>query len=213
MKMRQAGIEKVRRRLESEHMELSASGLKSPLDPARPWDLCFREAASDATFWTREVGEKVLQYGTAQRSKEQLLQPGCGALSFAGPVGKRPRSPDRAGLGDDSPGTPPRRKRKQPHKVRRGDKRDGGSSGAAGSGAPPRDPRRTNREQDGHADRPDKSRDGSRFLRSGGREICWAWNRGKSGCSEPCPSKRLHRCERCLGKHRGCDHTPADDMQ
>lgn len=213
IKMRQSGIEKVRRRLESEHLELTAAGLSSPLDPARPWDLCFREAASDANFWAREVGEKILQYSTAQRSKEQLLQPGCGSLSFVGSAQKRPRSPIRGDRDDDSPRAPPKRQRKKPHKERRGQARDGGSPRASGSGGPPRDPRRSNREQGGQADRPDKTKDGSKFLRSGGRELCWIWNRGKGACSEPCPNKRLHRCERCLGSHRGCEHTAADDMQ
>ena len=213
IKMRQSGIEKVRRRLETEHHELSTAGLKSPLDPARPWDLCFREAASDSAFWAREVGEKILQYSTAQRSKDQLLQPGCGSLAFAGPAQKRNRSPARADLDDAGTGEPKKKPRKRPRKELREAWWVEGPSGAAGSGAPPRASRKAKWEQDGQAERPDKSRDGSRFLRSGGREVCWAWNRGKGACSEPCPNKRLHRCERCLGKHRGCEHKPEDSMQ
>ena len=163
--------------------------------------MCFREAASDATFWAREVGEKVLQFCSAQRTRAQLLQPGCGALLFAGTGPKRDRSPDRPDLGGDGPAGP-KRKPKQPKK-RRGAQLDGAPAGAA---------RRPGGGGDGPPGQPEKSKDG-RYVRSEGRQICWSWNRKRGGCSEPCPNKRLHVCEHCLGKHRGHDHTATDDVQ
>ena len=64
IKMRQSGLERIRRRVSREHADLVAAGLKSEYDPRKPWDLCFREAAQDTAFWTKEVDKKVIQFVT-----------------------------------------------------------------------------------------------------------------------------------------------------
>ena len=49
--MRSEHFERIRRRLAAEHRDLEAAGLKSDFEPARPWDLVFKEAAKDSEFW------------------------------------------------------------------------------------------------------------------------------------------------------------------
>ena len=44
-KMRKLHLERIRRRLASEHSELQRVGLQLSFQPAAPWDLAFREAA------------------------------------------------------------------------------------------------------------------------------------------------------------------------
>ena len=44
-----------------------------------------------------------------------------------------------------------------------------------------------------------------RYLTVGKEELCYLWNRGDRGCSEPCSHARRHLCERCLGQHRAVD--------
>ena len=53
----------------------------------------------------------------------------------------------------------------------------------------------------------DRRKDG-RYLRTEGQELCFAWNRSKTGCSEVCEGipARAHVCEWCLGPHRAVDN-------
>ena len=49
-RMRSEHMERIRRRLELEKQVAAATGNVHPLDKAMPWDLCFKEAASDTKF-------------------------------------------------------------------------------------------------------------------------------------------------------------------
>eukprot|EP00971_Amphidinium_carterae_P308622 6132899-Amphidinium_carterae.3 len=42
-------------------------------------------------------------------------------------------------------------------------------------------------------------------IRSGGKELCFTWNRQASGCQSSCPWGRLHVCEWCLQSHRAVE--------
>ena len=81
--MRRSHLERIRRRLESEHAQLLAAGLRSAFDPKRPWDSAFRDAARDCEFWAKEVDKKVIMFSIAQKSKSQLTDPGFGDLQSA----------------------------------------------------------------------------------------------------------------------------------
>ena len=98
-------------------------------------DLAFREAARDEHFWTTEVDKKVLQNCTAQRTRNQFIDPGFGAIRYANQGGKRSR--------DDgsSDGPPPKRTRRKSKKERdqearkaKGGERRKNSGGGGGGG-------------------------------------------------------------------------------
>ena len=101
-KMRKAHIERIRRRAVADHFELTAAGIKSQLDPSRPWDVAFRDAAKDSDYWAKEVDLRVVQFTTHQRSRAQIADPGFGDLRFAAGGGGAKRA--RSGGGDSSDG-------------------------------------------------------------------------------------------------------------
>ena len=190
IKMRQVGLERIRRRVAKDHEELTTAGLKSEYDPAKPWDLCFREAAQDSTFWTKEVDKKVIQYMTAQRSRGALSDPGCGDLRFTDGGGKR--SADQEASGSSS-------KRSRPTRKNRG----------VEQGAPP--PPRPWQPAQQHGSKgkgkgKKGGKNGKRTSTDAGLQICWNWNQHHGGCSEPCPGGRAHVCEICCGPHRTLEH-------
>ena len=59
----------------------------------------------------------------------------------------------------------------------------------------------------GNSDRPGTTADG--------KQLCYGWNRNEKGCVDgPCPSKRVHLCEKCGGQHRGVNcSAPAADKK
>ena len=199
--MRRSHLERIRRRLDSEHAQLIAAGLRSAFDPARPWDYAFRDAARDSEFWAKEVDKKVIMFTTAQKSKNQLTDPGFGDLRLESSAEGGGFGRGRGRPGGDSPdGTDmPERKKHRRHQPQsrvssRGQKR--GVGGAAGKG----------KTKGGRGLPKEKNAEGNFYRDAVGVNICWAWNRAANGCSDPCPSKRAHVCERCRGSHRGCDH-------
>ena len=50
-------MERLKRRLQSEHDKAKASGGSTDFDEKRPWNLVWARAASDETFWREEVNE------------------------------------------------------------------------------------------------------------------------------------------------------------
>ena len=196
--MRRSHLERIRRRLESEHVQLIAAGLRSAFDPARPWDYAFRDAARDSEFWAKEVDKKVIMFTTAQKSKNQLTDPGFGDLRLESSAEGGGPGRGRGRPGGDSPDGTDMSERK---KLRRGSQdptrdRTRGAGGAAGKG----------KTKGGRGLPKEKNAEGNFYRDAVGVNICWAWNRAANGCSDPCPSKRAHVCERCRGSHRGCDH-------
>ena len=112
-KMRKLHLERIRRRLASEHSDLQRVGLPSSFQPDAPWDLAFREAARDEHLWSTEVDKKVLQDCTARRTRNQLMDPGFGAIRYANQGGKRSRD-------DGSSDGPPAKRTRRSGTRRRG---------------------------------------------------------------------------------------------
>ena len=195
IKMRKTHMERIRRRLANEHLELTTHGLKSTFNPAMPWDAVLREAARDTEYWQKEVERKVIQFTTSQRSRPQLVDPGFGALQFSNPSG--------AGGGGAAPssGEPgQKRQRRRAHQERKGGKGQAhpqvtltpaASSGAKGKG----------KSKD-----PDFKINGKYVRDVNLNQICYAWNRAATGCEEPCRNARAHVCEICRGPHRTVNH-------
>ena len=211
IKMRRTHLERIRRRVRGEHLELTSAGLRSPLDLEKPWDLVFREAARDLEYWQKEVDKKVVQFTTAQRSRGQLIEPGFGSLRFAGggPGGKRTSRDEDSEDDGDAP-------RKRNNKSQ-GDRRRAARQGGGYHRAPPPAPHREREERKGKGKGKEKNNDaksseGKYFRSRDGKQLCWAWNKAPGGCTEPCPKQRTHLCEWCRGEqgvagHRTCGHS------
>ena len=190
IKMRQMHFERIRRRLVKEHADLTAAGLPSDFNPTKPWDLVVREAARDTEYWHSEVDKKVVQYVTSLRSQSQLTDPGCGAIVFAGERGAK------RGLSDDNL---QERAKSKKQKTQQKDK-------VRPDGLPPARTRDAGPRGRGRGSGGSGSRNNKHFKTDSGVEVCWAWNRSATGCTEPCPKARAHVCERCRGDHRAVQH-------
>ena len=201
IKMRKVHIERIRRRLAEEHAELTAAGLRSDFNPELPWDASFREAARDRDFWAAEVDKKVIQFTTSQRTRTELTDPGFGDLRFSSGAGSG--NPSAASSGDDH-------KRQRPGAAGRVDSK----KQKTGRGNAPPPPERSSNKGAGKGKTKDfnkKDARGNYMWTADGKQICWAWNRSKSGCGTTCRDHRAHVCEICRGTqgaegHRGCEH-------
>ena len=191
--MRRSHLERIRRRLESEHAQLLAAGLRSAFDPTRPWDSAFRDAARDSEFWAKEVDKKIIMFSTAQKSKGQLTDPGFGDLRLESSAdhGGHGRGRGRPG-GEAADGAEMPEKKKPRRQKEKTWQRKPGDGGAAGKGK--------GKNNDA------KNAEGKYYRDSQGVALCWTGNRAPGGCSDPCPSKRSHVCEICRGSHRACAH-------
>ena len=200
IKMRRAHLERVRRRLTSEHHELTTAGLRSDFDPAMPWDAVFREAARDRDFWDKEVDKKVVQFATHQRTKDELSDQGFGSIKFAQQPGAASAP---SGSGDGTQARKRRGAQSGGGAQKRPDNRpppppQGGKGGKGGKG--------NNKGKDAN-----KKVNGKYAMDANGRQLCWAWNRAPDGCQAVCPQGRIHLCEICRGAdppegHRTCGH-------
>ena len=205
IKMRKVHLERIRRRLIDEHLELTGAGLRSDFDPLCPWDQCFREAARDRDFWAQEVERKVVQVTTHQRSKAEVIDPGFGSLQFAAPAGQGATAAHAEG---------PPRKAPRPSKAERRAAALAGKAKApapAGGGhpAPAKGGKDKGKGKTRDLDR--RTPAGNYFYDKAGKQLCWTWNATKNGCTEPCPNGRAHVCEVCRGEkgpagHRTCEH-------
>ena len=203
IKMRKVHMERIRRRLAAEHAELTGVGLRSDFDVRAPWDTVFREAARDNEYWSREVDKKVIQFTTAQKSRQDLADPGFGNLHFAAGAGQ-----------SGSRGTPGPSSEEPPKKARRKQKAERAAAKAAAAGAPAGQASKGNSKGDGKGKGKkgvDHKVAGKFLFDQQHRQICWRWNQTKSGCQDPCPGGRAHVCEFCRGLqgtpgHRSCEH-------
>ena len=211
IKMRRMHLERIRRRVCSEHNELSQAGMRSPLDPSRPWDLVFREAARDVEYWQKEVDKKVIQYTTSQRSRPQLIDPGFGPLHFAGGA---PGGRTHAIADTDAERPKGKRVRLSQADRRRVKQATAGAVASGASGPPPPPAHREERKGKGGGKGKDndlKDPNGKYYRSRAGKQLCWNWNKEPRGCAEPCRSDRAHLCEICRGErgvpgHRTCEH-------
>ena len=191
-RMRAEQFDRLRRRAETEHGAATARGDPHPLDPVRPWDLVFKLAAADDKFWGEELVQKCVLFATHLKSQGQLGDPGHGVAQLGGETsgsgggGRTRRTPRGA-----------KRKREEDH---RDDNRNTNQSGAKGSGKAGGKGKGKNK---GNPDA--KTPDGAFRSSRAGKPICWAWNRERTGCAEPCAGDRAHVCEWCRGGHRGLD--------
>ena len=147
-KIRKLHLERIRRRLASEHFELQRVGLPSSFQPD---------------------------------------DPGFGATRHANQGGKRSRDD---GSSDGPPAKRTRRKSKkdrdqEARKAKGSERRKnfGGGGGGGGKG-------------DAVSSAGKHYRDENRV------QLCWAWNKSRDGCAEPCPHNRSHLCEWCREPHR-----------
>ena len=167
LKMRQSQFERIRRRLAKEHAGLTAAGLPSEFRPDRPWDLVIREAARDREFWAAEVDKKVVQFVTAQRSQNQLTDPGFGEIRFSADRGVKRPIEDGSVDGhrqDKKRGLPAPKGKSRPDQPVAAAQRSTGARGRTRGGA----------KADGGK--------GSKFHKTeAGVQVCWAWNRAGTG--------------------------------
>ena len=187
--MRSEQMERIRRRLELEKTIATAGGSTHPLDAAIPWDLCFKEAASDTRYWDEELHAKAVLYITHIKLKLQLTDPGHGMGESSVRAGAAGRSQSHQGEG-------PANKRKKTSNSGRGGGRGAGHKSDSHSRSASMAPSGSSK---GHGKSKGKAKqaDGRFRVDTAGNEICWNWNKGESGCSEICAAGRAHVCEWC----------------
>jgi hypothetical protein len=201
IRMRSEQMDRVKR----DCLKRYKAGMLPDFDPAKPWDVVFREAAMDHEFWGREVDKKVLQHITSMASPAKLVDEGYGVLEEAPHAVKTSKGGGGAGGGkrrrssSSSSGASDKKKKKR--KSRSGKpfskpkpdagKGDKGKKGAGkGAGKP------------ANAQRAD-----GKYTRFNGNQVCFAWNGSVNGCSPICPQGRAHVCEICTERHRTIECT------
>ena len=118
---------------EEERALAVAAGRAHPLDPAKPWDHCFKIAAQDKEFWDRELERKAVLYITHLKSRNQLEDDGTGVAEHGGSGiggGGSPKRRRRGGGGSGGGGSPSQNNNTQ----QRGGK-GGASAGHVSKGA------------------------------------------------------------------------------
>ena len=188
-----------------------AKGKFPELNPLKPWDIIFREAAADDACWSEHANKNA-----TPRCSAHDAQPSHGSRFWvSGRIGKR--NPIRHTCceeeehGDSAAVGPP----SGPATSKKGNKRRSkGGTGNSGQQppwlAPPsvsatlvgpqrtRPAKMTITGQGNNAKLPD-----GRFARdTDGVNLCWEFNRKANGCASPYPNKRSHRCEWCRDLHR-----------
>jgi hypothetical protein len=193
--MRSEHLERVRRDCAKRH----AKGDLPDFDPARPWDVTFREAALDDKFWHKEVDKKILLFSSSLTPMARIADPGFGVIeeSVAGA--------GRSGGGSAS------------HALKRRQDRQSDSSSEEKGGK-----KRKTKKKRAKASKPDATsgqrmakkqlkkadhkRPDGRYVRDAeGVEICFRYAHQESGCQENCPNGRAHICEWCRGEHRSIE--------
>ena len=205
--MRREHLEKVRRRC----VQLHSDGKLTDFDPMKPWDVIFREAAADETFWNEHVDKKVFRLATSLSTPEEVLDPGFGQLDEA-------RDSDRIVTGchpaqSRSAGSRPSAPQAAPAKTSKGQKRKLALKNKASGASPAWTPRGAQPEKKRIAPaaaRDSKTSDGRWKFDGEGVPLCWAFNRKANGCQTPCAEGRSHRCEWCRGPCRAieCSQKP-----
>lgn len=170
-------------------------------DPAMPWDCVFRAAALDARYWDEEVrrpattfvargGRGLLSSPIPSAAAESLKQVEE-AAGFVASVDKHSPVPRPPGMGQSAHARSKRKLKDVIAAAGAASISSGASSSAKGAG-------RHSVEQN----HPRKQ--GSLYVTNqDGVQLCFAFAKG--GCSEPCPNKRSHSCQLCLGTHRNSE--------
>jgi hypothetical protein len=182
IRMRSERMERLRRSLEAQHLELTRKGLPSTFDEKRPWDSVFLAAAIDKDFWDDEVRDKAFFYVAKLKSKGELEDPGHHVDIDATSAGARKKPGDGGGGGGGRGAGRKRRREAQPP-------------------AKPEPPPKTAP--------PQAPRAGRGPCIDPSTQHCYKWGRD-GACAEPCPDGRLHQCETCNGAHRSYECTQGD---
>ena len=191
IRMRSEYIERKRRQCVKQH----ADGELPDFDPLRPWDVVFREAASDDKYWAREVDKKVILHLTNLASESQLTDEGYGVLEEAeDPVKQKQKGKKSHGKKRKASSSSEDEGQGRKHKPRKGAKgaKGAGKKGDAKKGA-----------AKGGGKNGTIQYSNGKFAKFNGLQVCYSWNRQLNGCTEPCPDGRAHVCELCTGVHRG----------
>ena len=197
IRMRSEHLERIRRNLARNHAALPAGHIppRGSFDPSKPWDLAFREAARDEQFWTEHVDRRALLFAAQMQSSSQILDEGVGPVSVLDPFSKTSTAaaaPSRKRKETSESDEPFVRKSKKKMKKqpRNSGSRKSGTAAQVRTGAPKPGGNINNKAGTKNAD--------GRFYRDeSGKQICWTWNHSEDGCSEVCPTGRVHVCEWC----------------
>ena len=160
---------------------------RGAFDPARVWEAVIWRSVKGKDWWSENITDVILQVersGSSPSHAATLLGADTGA-SYATPPPSsahpsRPATPLQAAVAPTAqPKQPRTRDRTRPERPR------GGA----------RPPVKNKFEKGGKRHRLNKE----------GQEMCFNWTRTADGCvaTGPCPNKRAHCCDICLGPHRG----------
>ena len=159
-------------------------------DPFRPWDAVFVAAASDTTYWDREVRRPAVAFLArgSMRGTPGITPDASAALQnveeAATNSGKGIIRPPGQGTSRQAV-----QKRKAREQLARADF----------AGVSVNTPAKTHPKKWGTL----------HLTTTEGREICYNFAKGsaESCCTTPCPNSRVHVCQFCLGDHRNdeCD--------
>ena len=146
-------------------------------NPAKPWDVVFREAALDTKFWDREVDKQVVFFHTNVKTVSKIVDTGTGPIDLVGSDTPKKNPSQAAPSGQGVSKRAAKKKNKAVSAAKGGGKGGKGAGKGAKSG-----------------DLADvKGKDGKYTRSKTGEPICWAFNKGT--CSTPCSNKRWHMCE------------------
>ena len=168
-------------RCRAEHFPRLARRLKEKLGQEPTWSEVFVEAAEDDRYWDREVRRPALAFlARGSRPSAPLQQ-----------MEEQLEDVVRASGGD----VKSRNQRKAETAKRRRLAADAPIVQPPTSGSGPA----KGKKSENHP----KQFKGLYVTTEGGQQICFAYA-GKT-CSDPCPGKRAHVCQICLGKHKNAD--------
>ena len=189
IKMRSEGIERTRR----DCVSRSTAGTLKDFDPGRPWDVAFREAAADTTYWHKEVDRQISLMGGSLKSSAMVKDLGTGPIEevAAGSTAKggKPATWTVDTDSDEDASGKKKKKRQRQGKT----KAPGGKKPKAAQGPGPGPQTVNNQKAD------EKTPEGKYLRDTAGRQLCWAFQKGN--CQTPCEANRSHRCEWCRETH------------
>ena len=120
VRMRQEGMERIRRRGEIERQEAIDANGKHEYNPNRPWDWVWSQAVLDNRFWKEELEEQALLVLTRTSSLSSMIDGDVRIDNPGAPHAPPPRAPDLKRSAADLSLTPPKSKVQKGHHVSNG---------------------------------------------------------------------------------------------
>ncbi|CAK0873315.1 unnamed protein product [Prorocentrum cordatum] len=170
----------VRERIED---QVERNQVQGTWGPPRPWEAalaataCGPTSATEGQWWFLRVDEPCLQAPTTRGAAAQVAA--VEGAAFAEEVDLHAGTNERKRTARGGGASPPRTK-----KQKQKDKWEAKHAAMLSTGRRP---------------------DGRHLKGPDGAKLCYDWNRSRNGYSAPCPNRRAHLCEWCLGPHRACD--------